>query len=746
MRTLHDEVLQELVEGAIEITLQQGLPVGRTPVTLRVTSAADETAAPLEISNGRLPDRVFASYAHEDESVVLACRATYRGLGIQLFVDHEDIESGEVWRDALAKAIGSSDLFQLFWSEASAASTEVKKEWTLALGIAPQKHRPFVLPVHWGQRNPVPDPPPELGAFHFRYLDLSLMEVDRERTGVKPTGAISAQLELGSQLTILPLVRDGGEITDLVRKEMGRVVAFLEAVTGYRYNPAPTLLVDHYTVRSVREQLTVDKPDENGAGDLPKEENDWAIKMLGNLLLAFHVRYLEGKEHFDDGQTADFFGLSNQLELGDFFHVRRVSEGSITGLIEGLLAGRELHFSSDDGSEAISRARSDPKSVMFGLVPYLAHLATVCSDSDRQKLELHLGRWLREEGPWQRVDIDEKDVVAAVGAVAEPGIVELRRRYAGGLYTLFQSEKTTLCHLPDVVTYLHRCLELVERYADQALSRRGDVMLDIGLAVPLGVLQRAQAELDLKLTIGEERLEFLSGKRTGEHTFSLQLSQFGRAIRRLGERLLHAIAVTPTRARRLRRVVEVLAPTYGICVLPGSPGVEGKIAEAASAANWPQAAALPNTTKVLVCRQAVEGLRAELNAAGEPEGEIEAKISGLLCTVLVHEHFHACLAYGLDRFGRAAGAVVSARVWDRGKALNEALAAWIELHFSRDDRWLFDRVTEWVMAGERATWPYRGALALERLYEEKGMQAIRELITTFRADPQLAQERFDTLH
>lgn len=742
MRTLHDEVPQELVEGEIEITVQQGLLVGRTPVTFRIMKDSDERADLPELTTGRLIDRVFASYAHEDEPVVLACRAVYKGLDIQLFVDHEDIQSGEVWSEALAKAIGGCDLFQLFWSEASAASAEVKKEWLLALGVARQKHRHFVRPVHWRRRDPVPDPPPQLGAFHFRYLDLSLLELEEKRAGVKPTSAVAAQLEFGSQLTILPLASDGGEITDLIRKEMGRVVAFLEAVTGLRYIPAPTLLVDHYTIRSVREQLTVDKSDEDAGSDAPQEENEWAILLLRGLLLAFHVRKLQGKE-FDDSQTADFFGLSDVLALGDFSHIRRVSEASITQLLKDRLRGREDCPGSDDGSEAIKKASSDPVWGSFALKQYIAHLAAVCSDDDRQKLELHFGRWLHAEGPRERANIDKRDVAAVVQAIMEPAIVDLRQRYAGGIYTLFDSEKTTLCRAPNVATYLRRCLELVEGYAEQAHSRRGDVAIEISFAVPLSVLQRAQAELNLNLSIKGEQSDW-SGRGTGEHSFSLPLSHYGRAIGRLRERLLQAVAATPTPARRLRRLVEVIVPTYGICVLPGRTGVEEKIVAAALAASWPEAAALPGTTKVLVCREAVDELRAQLTTIGETPNEIDAKISGLIRTVLAHEHFHASLAYGLDRFGRAAGAVASGRVWDRGRSLNEALAAWMELHFSRDDPWLFERVTEWVMAGDYATWPYRGALALERLYEEQKLQAIRELITTFRADPQLAQERFDS--
>ncbi len=136
-------------------------------------------------------------------------------------------------------------------------------------------------------------------------------------------------------------------------------------------------------------------------------------------------------------------------------------------------------------------------------------------------------------------------------------------------------------------------------------------------------------------------------------------------------------------------------------------------------------------------------MHAEFETAGEPTEEIDARTAALLRAVLVHEHFHAALAYGLDRLGRIAGSVKSARLWDRGRNLNEALAAWMELHLSREDPWLSARVREWITAGAYPIWPYYGALHLERLYEAQGLSAIQELITSFRADPEAAQDRFE---
>ncbi len=443
--------LQGFVEGNVEITTQHGFLIGRTPIALKIAKDLDEKPELPELAVGALINRVFASYAHVDHPIIMACREVYKGLGIQLFVDHEDIHGGEFWREDLAVAIGSCDLFQLFWSTASASSQEVRNEWSQALQIVPQKHRHFVRPVYWQQRKPVPDPPEQLSGIQFRYLDLSFMEIDEKNSGVKPAGAgstIVAPLELENQLTILPLVQNCDSILELVRKEMGRVVAFLEAVTGLRYIPAPTLLVDHYAVRSVREKVTVNKQKENAESNPPASEHEWAIQLLRSLLLAFHCGDL--RQLFDYHHATEFFGFADILELGDFQHIARVSEGDIHKLIEDLLAGREVK--RNDGSNAIEKALAKPTSAYERsfLEDYLAHLAVVCHDNDRQDLERRFSRWLRAKGAFLSANIEEQDLSSVVQKMQEAKVKDIRQRYSAGVYPLLEQERTTLCRLEDV--------------------------------------------------------------------------------------------------------------------------------------------------------------------------------------------------------------------------------------------------------------------------------------------------------
>jgi hypothetical protein len=76
------------------------------------------------------------------------------------------IHSGEDWSEALERLIERADIFQLFWSQWSASSEHVKREWVYALSL---KHKPgnFIRPVYWEQ--PMPAVPDVLNKVNFAY-------------------------------------------------------------------------------------------------------------------------------------------------------------------------------------------------------------------------------------------------------------------------------------------------------------------------------------------------------------------------------------------------------------------------------------------------------------------------------------------------------------------------------------------------------------------------------------------------
>jgi hypothetical protein len=77
--------------------------------------------------------------------------------------------AGPKWpAGSFSRLIEQADLFQLFWSNAAAASEYVTEEWQRALRlIGEKKPETFIRPVYWEE--PMPAPPTPLGDTHFAY-------------------------------------------------------------------------------------------------------------------------------------------------------------------------------------------------------------------------------------------------------------------------------------------------------------------------------------------------------------------------------------------------------------------------------------------------------------------------------------------------------------------------------------------------------------------------------------------------
>lgn len=124
-------------------------------------------------NDATLYHRIFVSYSRRDTVIVEAYRFAQQALGNDVFMDTYSIRTGENWQVALAKAIENADIFQLFWSEESAKSKNVRDEWEYALKsrCTDDDCSGFIRPVFWV--NPLPVTPPEqLKHLHFRYVPL----------------------------------------------------------------------------------------------------------------------------------------------------------------------------------------------------------------------------------------------------------------------------------------------------------------------------------------------------------------------------------------------------------------------------------------------------------------------------------------------------------------------------------------------------------------------------------------------
>ncbi len=116
--------------------------------------------------------KIFVSYSRKDVEIIDLYKLSQEALGNDLFIDTDAIRSGENWRAALAHAIDRADVFQLFWSENSAKSPNVRDEWDYALKYrCPQTLcAGFIRPVYWIKPMPA-DPPDELKHLNFVYVD-----------------------------------------------------------------------------------------------------------------------------------------------------------------------------------------------------------------------------------------------------------------------------------------------------------------------------------------------------------------------------------------------------------------------------------------------------------------------------------------------------------------------------------------------------------------------------------------------
>jgi MinD-like ATPase involved in chromosome partitioning or flagellar assembly/DNA-binding NarL/FixJ family response regulator len=127
----------------------------------------------LQSQTSQMYNKIFVSYSRKDTEVARAYRLAQLAAGHEVFMDTESIHTGEDWQAALAKAIDEADIFQLFWSENSAASENVQHEWDYALKYkCPEDQcRGFIRPAYWKKPMPV-SPPPELSHLNFRYVPL----------------------------------------------------------------------------------------------------------------------------------------------------------------------------------------------------------------------------------------------------------------------------------------------------------------------------------------------------------------------------------------------------------------------------------------------------------------------------------------------------------------------------------------------------------------------------------------------
>lgn len=160
------ELTNRTVSG--QITAYIGL-VELTRIPFEITfgepaSSPESAAGELQFSQGKIYQRIFASFASDDREVTESVVKTVTALGDDVLMQCLTHRDGKDWQSEMKSLIDQAEVFQLFWSDHAARSARVKQEYTYALQRA-GGNRNFIRLIYW--HTPVPKPPSPLQHLSF---------------------------------------------------------------------------------------------------------------------------------------------------------------------------------------------------------------------------------------------------------------------------------------------------------------------------------------------------------------------------------------------------------------------------------------------------------------------------------------------------------------------------------------------------------------------------------------------------
>src|SRR5690606_20051723 len=112
----------------------EGVIVADVPLSVYVGMSGGRDDATTAVTRP-LYRAIFCSYSRKDTEIIERVERAYKALGLDFLRDVVTIKSGQHWNDELLRMIERADIFQLFWSDASAASPYVRQEWEYALKL-----------------------------------------------------------------------------------------------------------------------------------------------------------------------------------------------------------------------------------------------------------------------------------------------------------------------------------------------------------------------------------------------------------------------------------------------------------------------------------------------------------------------------------------------------------------------------------------------------------------------------------
>jgi len=79
--------------------------------------------------------KIFISHASEDKSEARRLEEQLKAIGVEVWVDHNDVHGGDIFPIRISKALNWCDTLLLIWSNAALTSKWVELEWTSALNL-----------------------------------------------------------------------------------------------------------------------------------------------------------------------------------------------------------------------------------------------------------------------------------------------------------------------------------------------------------------------------------------------------------------------------------------------------------------------------------------------------------------------------------------------------------------------------------------------------------------------------------
>jgi hypothetical protein len=503
------------------------------------------------------------------------------------------------------------------------------------------------------------------------------------------------------------------------------VVPFLEDLIGVRYFPPVTFLVDEQTVHAARQIVTIDS-----VGD-GEDVLEHVLGILRALALGFHVGKLVGS---NTSQREAFFEIQGDEARAAYTHVVRMTEAGFIYAIKDHLMGKDILANSRLSLKQVleSLAGGSDNSNAREMVRQTLNKAH--PDESATLSKVATAKTLEDLG-----SLIDSTRQAAASQLLASDLPQLAEQY--GISEFFGSiQSHSLRNHETFPEYFADFISHWLSYIKIAASKRPNAMIEVGYSAPAPALEWLRGSFgDINLAV--TRTDSRATDKPPECFFMMPIGSYEKCVEYLSELLKSFVNKGP--GLQLTKLVGNLVSTHGIYVPAFASAAQSQLVRCLTDRAWPKAAALQEQHKILLCMGAIERFKSGLVEFGWTAGQADDLAQRVSLSVLIHEHFHAAIATGLDQSGRAAlGSEHSGR-WEAANHLNESLAVWCERHFFRCDPIMLEQIDKYISSGVYPAWPYRGAEVIESLYMAAGTPVVRGVMRRLRDDPENAQREFD---